>query len=434
MRVDFRTGIVFPLILFALVAMTFLAFFLQSMSSGYATQVAHCDEVVRCHAIANSLKSRVLARIGSKPFAERFFAKAPFLENRSGFMGGDYDLFVTDSPGKYQQIDIWIMVKFARVRRQYFWRYQHSPTLLDAAGRTMLLLFAPVDPDEKSLPADYGQVTKDIEKILENRKTNRKISVEKSSGVKPLNKLDKILEVLDSPVRQGMDEGDPGVVNNEVPVLSPPPVLTENVIFAEDFSGTPPNRGPNGWDDHLVSDKSESLVQAPSGENVLNVKTQGGGGRAKGIPVTPVGDRLTYEADVMLQGNDTTVQMGFGAFRPLSDGFNGKLYNGIQFSLSPPGIKYAGARTDRPVSLGTCQANTWYKVKVEIDSKTQLARISINGQVVTENAPAAPVNREFNDTQDGIPQARVDRFDVVVRGGSGGSAKSALFDNIRITN
>ncbi len=411
-----RRGVAFPLIVLGMLVVIPLLVVLFQMNREFTGQVAHVDEVIRCRAIAMSVFLTVQARIRETPYSKRFFTPKPFSEFMGDFQGGDYELFVSDTPGKPMQADIYVSVTFRRVTRLFFWRVRIETTVLDAVGRLMPILFTSLDPSRFGNGSPNSTADSYVNQILADRKNNRKIAAEKVAQIKPLGNLDPILDILQVPEKSpAANDADPAAatIGPVPPLPEPPKVPISSVIFKEDFEGLSDGQYPPGWTYvNNYGTGNVSSEKAAGGQRSMKFNSDATTTIQSKIPIdvgSPPPDHLIIEMDVCVQ-NPGTSCCAFG-WMPVTN-------NSIFFRGDDQSISFVEApeqfRSIRPFVAGK-----WYHLKIDFNSIDRKTDVSIDGQ------PAGP----------GLPysSSAPDHFMIgTAHNKIGNGNQTSYFDNIEI--
>ncbi len=377
-----KRGIAFPLIVLGILVVLPLLVVLFTMNREFTGQVAHVDEVIRCRSIALSAFLTVQARIREKPYSKRFFTPKPFSEFMGNFQGGDYELFVIDTPGKPMQADIYVAVSFRRVSRLFFWRVRIETTLLDAVGRLIPIIFTSLDPSRFGNGSPNSTADAFVNQILADRRTNRKTSADKTAQIKPLGSLNPILDILQVPEKSpAADDPDPAAATiGPIPPLSDPPkVPVSSIIFSEDFEGQTEGQTPPGWQTLMTYGKGKvSSEKAAGGSRSMKFDSACG---AK-IPInvgTPPPKHIVVEVDVFVVNPKSSCALGF-----IPDKNNAIYFRGFNQSISF--IK----DSNQYVPLQTFSPGQWYRVKMDMDSEGRKTDVFVNGQLLGSGLPFNP--------------------------------------------
>ncbi|MFZ2959211.1 MAG: hypothetical protein WA705_20180 [Candidatus Ozemobacteraceae bacterium] len=277
-----RHGFILPLTVLALTSVAFFLMYVSKLSSGYVSQVAHEDDILRCRTIAESVVNNVLGRIRQNPWKQRFFSPKPFGEINQPLFGGVYTLYVTDVPGKINEADIYIESRFGRVRRFFIWRYKFEFSILDCTGHLSSILFTSRNTNTFVPPSTGSPQQSFIDGILSDRSVNQEKSNEKAGVIKTLSSLIDVTKVLDGP-------NDPGAVTGSYPAVIPviPPIVTPTA------SST--------WTT-LVNDDFESYPIKSVPPNFQEIVTQGGWTRLPAKILTFSGTKFLSFFDAKAMG------------------------------------------------------------------------------------------------------------------------------------
>lgn len=391
-----KRGMIFPLVLLGLFSLAFLMVFLHSMGQEFSGQVVHAQEHLVVQAIGQSVFSQVMGKIWNKPFSERFFYPQPFLATKEKLFGGFYDLYVIDTPGKRNQVDIYVNVSYFRARRLFFWRVLIDHSILNAAGRVLPIIFSPIDSDGIPSGGAVSPFSAYINDILKKRKENAVPAEKKSAAVLTSSSLKDDLKILDGPPSDDViDFIDPHPVVFPVPGNLPkPPAGPFTKIFEDDFADAPVGGFPGGWE-NLVSGISSKIVQPGSGEKYLEMKGKTTFSRCDVVPVT-LGQRFAYECEIEFPDGNHGGAVGFQFY--ILIGKEGYLRRANQFEFENNGILHFIGK-NASVELGRWTPNTRYTIRAEMDFTTNTATIYLNGQVRGEDVPIFPPT--FNSTEHG---------------------------------
>lgn len=224
-----RRGFLLPLVILGILSLAFLIFFVSSLGSNYQTQVAHEEESLRCRVIGESVLSMVVARIRNATWKARFFSPKPFREEGVLLFNGSYSLYVVDSPGVRDQVDIYVEARCRRARKLFFWRFKYERSLLDIAGRLRQVLFQMADADGFPKTGADSPFAGTVENLIKERQENEERVQTKVGALAGVGGLADVLNILDGPQENILIAQDPTSPGN-LPPITPP-------------SGLPPSPG-----------------------------------------------------------------------------------------------------------------------------------------------------------------------------------------------
>ncbi len=407
-----RDGFLIPMVFLALLSIVSLVVVIHSMTSGYAGQVAHGDEVLRCRMIAESAFAEVLARMRDQTYENRFF-KPRFEEFGKSLLGGEYDLFIEDTAGKPLQADVYIRASYRRAKRLFFWRFVHETTILDAVGRMLPIIFTSLDAEQFPNQTSGSPFTNEIEELIKSRKENDMPAKERAGKIKPLSTLREVMVVLNGPDGKEIEDAvDPAPSSVPPSTLSPPaqekPIQK---ILEEDYENVPPGTLPPGWTPLSPSFPSPwtdssgvSAGNADNGTQVFAVRGHNGFGRSQSRNISlGDSDKFTYEARLCLSdlgiGGPSSGGIGFIQKKMEPDGvrFGTPITNAVYFRDGR--IEFLGKGS---TLIGSFDSNKFVSVKVEIDFAQGAASVFIDGQLVADGLEPSPKDGDFPLTQFGI--------------------------------
>jgi len=119
LKSETNRGFILPLAIFAALAVASFIMTVTMMSRESRNQMIHMNKEQNAFLIAYSAYSKVLAKISINPWSDRYYKKGYPTENQIKLFGAEYDCYVTDSPGKPNQADIYVRVKLGELIRLY---------------------------------------------------------------------------------------------------------------------------------------------------------------------------------------------------------------------------------------------------------------------------------------------------------------------------
>ena len=275
-----RGGFILVLFILGVMAMAFLAVFMQTLGSSYTSQVKHVDEHTRAALICEAVINRVVARIREKPYSQRFFRGTPHTETRQPLLEGTYDLFVKDSPGKLNQVDLFTRVTFGRVIKVWFSRIKIRESILDSTGRLLLVIFGEL-PAADFANAGSSAISAKIDRLIADGAANPQAATDLAAKLSTVTSLGTILgevhalppgstpEVFDPP-RPVPQVSIPPSTPPAVPTPTPPTPTGEQVVQISDQFTT-----------HFVDFIQNAVAQAggvPIVDQIMNGGIAQGGG------------------------------------------------------------------------------------------------------------------------------------------------------------
>ncbi len=385
-----QAGFVLPLVILGLISLFLLVTVLSNMSSEYSNQVAHGDEVNRCRLIAESAYSIVLAKVRERPWGQRFFSPR-FEEFGTQLYGGEYDLYIEDTPGKSNQADVYVRATFRRTKRLLFWRFVFEDTVLDAVGKMYPLLFTSFDVSRFPDKVQGSPFLEEIENIIEERKRNNGPAKSKAQEIRNHSSLKEVLGILTIPPSDKVDENvDPAPVP-PVPSIKPPEKPVPKLVYQNDFESMTPGTRPPGWsiwfDGHDQENRSGVSTEVSAGGSRADKLS--GSGCFKRVEALGAGldfsRPVTVEADICcpevngLKGG----MIGFGVKLP----FDFAIKNAVSFDRDGNIGFYGKNGFTRfcPYTPGR-----FYKVRIEVDFESETADVFIDGAKVGEQIEAFP--------------------------------------------
>ncbi|MBF0407311.1 MAG: hypothetical protein HQM10_08155 [Candidatus Riflebacteria bacterium] len=175
---SFRRGMAIPFVIAIALILGILLATHSFVSRSYFTQIDHLNQAQIHFSIACSAQAKILASLYEKPWEEREFKTAPVSLFGQKILGGEYDSFVMNSPGKFFQLDIYIRTRAANKTQCYFWRIQYNDDIFDLSNRCYTIFFTPVKPSD--FPSGgSGTISSNIDDLLDERIINKPPSDEK---------------------------------------------------------------------------------------------------------------------------------------------------------------------------------------------------------------------------------------------------------------
>ncbi|NLI76722.1 MAG: hypothetical protein GX442_09810 [Candidatus Riflebacteria bacterium] len=249
-----RAGIIYVLIIFALIGVVFFVSTISSLNRNYRRQVSFTDQKQLSFLIAYSVLSKTLARIHMEPWSKRFFKGQPCRETNVPLYGGEFSTYLEDSPGKVLQFDLYVVVSLGGKNELFFWRIVTNDDFFDISNRFQIKFFTMAEPSE--FPRDAataGRFASYIDGLLATRKTNQPASDLMAGRLQTLDDTREIAKILGARVPElpgstapgefspntpltGQGEGPPSIPTP--PVGTPPPTTVAG--------STPPSSDPPG--------------------------------------------------------------------------------------------------------------------------------------------------------------------------------------------
>ena len=192
-----RQGYVILLVIFGAISLAFFGMAMSSMNRGLRSQVLHTKHVQASFQIAYSGFQRLLGKMYLTPWEDRFFRAGPVAESGIALFGGKYDTHVLDSPGQINHADLYVRVTLEEKVRNYVWRVEHVPDLLDAKYfRTVFFSEVAATDYPSGTSPGYGQTINDL---LEERKNNIPDADSMRAQVSAQPTLEDVARVIGAP-------------------------------------------------------------------------------------------------------------------------------------------------------------------------------------------------------------------------------------------
>lgn len=187
-----NSGFVFPLILFASLAVGLFILTLTQYQSANRVKFQHLNDYQGAFNIAWSALVEVLADIQAKQWSNRSFKSGPKDKSASLF-GGSYNLRVADHDVAQYLFNVKVRVSFKNKNHLFYWRMKYNPNLLDFTN-----LFIPVCyEDMLDKPGvTPGDIDAAVDDMLEKREENSEKAEEIAKTVKSAPTLKEALEKI----------------------------------------------------------------------------------------------------------------------------------------------------------------------------------------------------------------------------------------------
>jgi len=162
-----KAGYIFPMILFASLAVGLLVLTLTQFQSSNRLKYQHLNDYQAAFNIAYSALVEVLADIQSRQWSNRSFKSGP-KDRSENLFGGSYNLRVEDHASVEFMFNVKVRVKFKEKSHLFYWRMQYNPSLLDFTN-----LFIPVYYEEYGDPANApSDIDSIVDEIIQKRNDN----------------------------------------------------------------------------------------------------------------------------------------------------------------------------------------------------------------------------------------------------------------------
>ena len=188
-----KSGYIFPMILFASLAVGLLIITLSQFQSSNRLKYQHLNDYQSAFNIAYSALVEVLADTQSRQWSNRSFKSGPQNKNADLF-GGTYNLRVEDHDSIEFMFNVKIRVSYKNKNHLFYWRMNYTPNLLDFTN-----LFATAFYKDFQDPADISDpddIDEKVDEIISQRNNNRPKVIEIVAALKPANTVKKALKVV----------------------------------------------------------------------------------------------------------------------------------------------------------------------------------------------------------------------------------------------
>lgn len=239
-----RAGMAIPIAILGVLLAAFFIGTLFTLNQGFRTGLEHLNIRQYFFNVAYSGYSQGLTKIREKSWNDRVFKNAPYAENNIAFDNATYDLYMTDSPGKSFQADIYVRVRFQGNSQTFFWRILYSDDILDVSNRVYPILF--MDVESKYFPGGGSSLDTTISEILDKRRRNRTSAAEKSVLISHLPGVNDVAKVFPAlPAGKVLPEPPIGTrPSGKTP--APPDIFAgDQNRKAKPFDDAPPPPDPN---------------------------------------------------------------------------------------------------------------------------------------------------------------------------------------------
>jgi outer membrane protein OmpA-like peptidoglycan-associated protein len=226
-----KAGYIFPMILFASLAVGLLVLTLAQFQSSNRQKYQHLNDYQAAFNIAYSALVEVLADVQSRQWSNRSFKAGP-KDLSANLFGGSYNLRVEDHASIEFMFNVKIRVKFKEKSHLFYWRMQYNPSLLDFTN-----LFIPVYYEEYGDPANVpSDIDSKVDDIMQRRKDNQPKVEEIADRLRTGDTVKEALEVV------GIDPGGvnqadlprPGIDTITMPPINLPLKPVSTLISAVD--------------------------------------------------------------------------------------------------------------------------------------------------------------------------------------------------------
>lgn len=204
-----KSGYIFPMILFASLAVGLFIITLTQFQSSNRMKYRHLNDYQAAFNIGYSALVEVLADIQSRQWSNRTFKTGPQNTNADLF-GGTYNLRVEDHATSEYVFNVKVRVKYKEKSHLFYWRMIYNPNLLDFTR-----LFVPAFYKDFQDPADIADpdsIDGKVDEIIKQREENRPKVTEIADTLKPAETVKEALKVV------GIEAGDVKKADDPRPV------------------------------------------------------------------------------------------------------------------------------------------------------------------------------------------------------------------------
>ncbi len=183
-----RRGYVFPLILFATLAVAIFIITMTQFQSANRVKFQHLNDYQSAFNIAYSALVEVLADIQAKQWSNRSFKAGP-KDKSADLFGGKFNLRVEDHDVDSYIFNVKIRVSYKNKNHLFYWRLKYNPNLLDFTNFVI-----PVFYEDMQNPS--GDIDDIVDKILEKREENREKVLEIADTLEPTKSIEEALKKI----------------------------------------------------------------------------------------------------------------------------------------------------------------------------------------------------------------------------------------------
>lgn len=387
-------GFVIPLVLLAGFALLTMIAVVFTLGSGLSGQVNRADAITRCRVIAESVYVRALAQLRDRPAGVTSYADAVKIKNAS-LLGGSFELFVEDTPGKPGLIDIYVRSRYRNVVRLFFWRVRIESSVLDATGRLFATIFTTLDPAKFPSSAGSSPHLTQIDQILQERKQNHGPAAVKGQKLRDMVSLPDILRELDVPV----DATVPNTTDDAAPepaitaTLPPPPQPPFELAWQDDQDSLPVGQSSPNWE--KAFDGGE-----PHGSCTVEDDPCGGGRKVLRLTsspsvrmraetskqLLPQGSQMAYEVEAYIPTGHYACLGPLKLFKTASGGGTSKAVNAL--SIHNGALYFQKDDEKLQPICDHIEPDRFHHYRVEINFDNNTANVFVDGALVGENLPA----------------------------------------------
>jgi len=162
-----RCGYVFPMILFATLAVGLFIVTLTQFQSSTRLKYQHLNDYQSAFNIAYSALVEILADIQKKQWSNRVFKAGP-VDRSAALFGGNFELRVSDHATLEHTFNTRIRVTYKNKRYLFYWRLKYNPSLLDFTQ-----LFVPVYYEDFANPDNLPFNPDDIDSVVDQKIKDR---------------------------------------------------------------------------------------------------------------------------------------------------------------------------------------------------------------------------------------------------------------------
>ncbi|MDD2997894.1 MAG: OmpA family protein [Candidatus Riflebacteria bacterium] len=187
-----KSGYVFPLILFATLAVGLFIVTITQFQSSNRLKYQHLNNYQSAFNIAYSALVEVLADIQSRQWSNRSFKTGP-KDKSADLFGGRYDLRVENHDTLEYVFNTKVRVAYKNKKHLFYWRLKYNPNLLDFTSLFVPIFFEDFQ-NSATIPANPDELDELVDKKLEQREENRPKVIEIAETLKPTPTIKEALK------------------------------------------------------------------------------------------------------------------------------------------------------------------------------------------------------------------------------------------------
>ncbi|MBI4860495.1 MAG: hypothetical protein HY815_09560 [Candidatus Riflebacteria bacterium] len=243
------SGLVLPLVLATMVVLGLMAFAVHTMRQQSYKNIGWLDGYLRAVAVGEACYSRVVSRLQSKPWGDRWF-KDSVKSDTGTWEGGHYEYLIGNVPARNLEAELLVFTYMGDNKVTMYWRLKADPFTLSPYRQVKTDFFTLLDPGTPNNAAGLGAVSNHVNQLIDTRAANApwhqgiRDQLAGSAGGSPSGPFTQLGLPLDGRLTSAIPAPEPSASPSPLPSGISGPGLSDPPTVPGFPTTNPPDNGP----------------------------------------------------------------------------------------------------------------------------------------------------------------------------------------------